>query len=47
MESTLWGHRSVTAADIVRQFVASQPEYPQRLRWTILSAADELLRAAR
>src|SRR6185503_1982294 len=46
MESTLWGHRSPEVATIVRDFLASQPEYPQRLRWTILSTADELFRAA-
>jgi len=47
MESTLWGHRSPEVAKTVRDFLASQPDYPQRLRWTILSAADELFRAAR
>jgi aminopeptidase N len=46
MESTLWGHRSPEVAKTVRDFLASQPDYPQRLRWTILSAADELFRAA-
>jgi aminopeptidase N len=47
MESTLWGHRSPEVAATVREFLASQPNYPQRLQWTILSAADELFRAAR
>jgi aminopeptidase N len=47
MEATLGGHRSPEAAAIVRGFLAANPEYPQRLRWTILSAADELFRAAR
>jgi aminopeptidase N len=46
MDSTLWGHRSPEVATTVRDFLASQPDYPQRLRWTILSAADELFRAA-
>jgi aminopeptidase N len=46
MESTLWGHRSPEVAKTVRDFLASHPDYPQRLRWTILSAADELFRAA-
>jgi hypothetical protein len=31
----------------VRRFLATNPQYPERLRWTILSAADELFRAAR
>jgi aminopeptidase N len=47
MESTLSGHRSRAAAAIVRGFLESHPDYPLRLRWTILSAADELFRAAR
>lgn len=44
-EALLWGHQSPEAAGIVREFLASEPRYPERLRWTILSAADELLRA--
>jgi aminopeptidase N len=47
MESSLWGHRSPEAAATVRQFLAGQPDYPERLRWTILSAADELFRVTR
>jgi aminopeptidase N len=43
-EATLWGHRSPEAAADVQDFLASQLTYPQRLRWTILSAADELFR---
>jgi hypothetical protein len=31
----------------VRQFLEENPHYPERLRWTILSSADELFRAAR
>ena len=46
-DATLWGHRSGEVAGIVRDFLAAQPQYPERLRWTILSAADELFRAAR
>jgi aminopeptidase N len=46
-ESILGGHRSVEAAATVRSFLAANPQYPQRLRWTVLSAADELFRAAR
>ena len=44
IESTLWGHRSPEVARIVREFLAREPQYPQRLRWTILTAADELFR---
>jgi aminopeptidase N len=47
MESTLWGHRSPEVAATVRAFLAKEKGYPLRLRWTILSAADELYRAAR
>jgi aminopeptidase N len=44
-ESALWGHRSKAAAATVQDFLASELQYPQRLRWTILTAADDLLRA--
>jgi aminopeptidase N len=47
MEATLSGHRSKAAAGEVEAFLAAHPAYPERLRWTILSAADELFRAAR
>ena len=55
MDSTLWGHRSPEVAATVREFLdsvgrgspGSPAAYPQRLRWTILSTADELFRAAR
>ena len=50
MESTLWGHRSPEVAATVRAFLASEAaegRYPPRLRWTILSTADELFRVAR
>jgi aminopeptidase N len=46
MDATLGGHRSEEAVATVRDFLAANPAYPQRLRWTILSAADELFRAA-
>jgi aminopeptidase N len=46
MESTLSGHRSPEVAATVRQFLSEHPDYPERLRWTILSAADEEMRAA-
>ena len=44
MESTLGGHTSTEVAGIVQDFLARELQYPQRLRWTILTAADELLR---
>jgi aminopeptidase N len=47
MNATLGGHRSPEAAAIVNEFLAEQTGYPQRLRWTVLSALDELVRAAR
>ena len=45
-EALLSGHRSPEIAATVREFVAAVPDYPQRLQWTVLSAADELFRAA-
>ena len=42
----LSGHRSPEAAAIVRDFLGRELQYPQRLRWTILNAADELFRVA-
>jgi aminopeptidase N len=47
MERTLWGHRSPEVAATVRTFLARQKDYPLRLRWTVLSTADELFRASR
>ena len=48
MDATLSGHRSASAARMVRQFLATVPhDYPNRLRQTILSSADDLFRAAR
>jgi aminopeptidase N len=47
MERTLWGHRSPEVAATVRAFLARQKDYPTRLRWTVLSTADELFRASR
>jgi len=44
MESTLSGHASREVANTVQDFLARELEYPQRLRWTILTAADDLLR---
>ena len=45
-EAVLGGHRSPEAARIVRDFLGRE-QYPQRLRWTVLSAADDLFRMAR
>ena len=45
MEATLGGHASPDVARIVRDFLAGEPQYPERLRWTILHTADELFRA--
>jgi len=45
-EALLGGHRSREAAAMVCDFLASELQYPQRLRWTILTAADELFRVA-
>jgi aminopeptidase N len=47
MERALWGHRTPDVAATVRRFLAAQKDYPLRLRWTILSTADELFRASR
>jgi aminopeptidase N len=44
--AVLSGHRSPEAAAAVHDFLARELQYPQRLRWTVLSAADELFRAA-
>ena len=44
--SMLWGHRSPRAAAMVRDFLARELQYPERLRWTVLSSADDLFRAA-
>jgi aminopeptidase N len=48
MDATLSGHQSPAAAATVRAFVDRlPPEYPERLRRVILSAADDLFRANR
>jgi aminopeptidase N len=46
VESVLAGHRSAEVAAIVRDFLGRELQYPQRLRWTVLTAADELFRIA-
>jgi aminopeptidase N len=47
IDATLSGHRSAEAAAAVHDFLASELQYPQRLRWTVLTAVDEVSRAAR
>ena len=42
----LWGHQSPEVAATVRAFLARNRTYPTRLRWTVLSAADDLFRSA-
>jgi aminopeptidase N len=46
MDATLWGQRSPEAASIVRDFLARKSDLAQRLRWIVLSSADDLFRAA-
>jgi aminopeptidase N len=43
----LGGHRSREVASTVESFLARALQYPQRLRWTILAAADDLFRVVR
>jgi len=43
----LSGHQSSEAATTVREFLARELDYPQRLRWTVLTAADNLFRVTR
>jgi aminopeptidase N len=47
MDATLAGHRSADAVTIVNDFLAGEVQYPSRLRWVVLTSADELFRAAR
>jgi len=47
MDAALSGHRSPDAAATVRSFLARQPGLPERLRWIVLTAADDLFRATR
>jgi aminopeptidase N len=47
-DATLSGHRSPSAARLVRTFLDGLPEdYPERLRRIVLSSADDLFRASR
>jgi aminopeptidase N len=46
-DATLGGHRSTTAAGMVRNFIAQLPaDYPDRLRRVLLSSSDDLFRAS-
>jgi aminopeptidase N len=44
--AALSGHRSPEAAATVRDFLAKNPQLPERLRWVVLTAADELFRTS-
>jgi aminopeptidase N len=46
MDAALRGHDTRSAAEIVKKFLAENPNYPIRLRRIILQSADELFRAA-
>ena len=45
-EAVLGNQRSPEAAAIVRDYVAKTPALPERLRWDVLAAADNLFRAS-
>ncbi|HXJ44745.1 MAG TPA: M1 family aminopeptidase [Bryobacteraceae bacterium] len=47
MDATLSSQRSPEAATTVRQYLGAHPELPERLRWVVLTAADDLFRAAK
>ena len=47
MDAALSGQRSPEAAATVRQFLSAHPELPERLRWVVLNAADDLFRTAK
>ncbi len=46
LDSTLGGHNSAAAAEIVHAFLDARPDYPPRLRAKVLQSADPLIRAA-
>ena len=47
-DATLAGYQSPQTASEVRRFIDELPaDYPPRLRWVLLSAADQMFRAAR
>jgi aminopeptidase N len=45
-DATLGGHRSREAATAVREYLRAHPELAERLRWVVLSAADDLFRTS-
>jgi len=45
LDATLWGHNSPEAAQAVRQFLDTHPDYPKNLKNKILQSADLLFRA--
>jgi len=47
VDATLSGHRSREAAATVRRYLETHPDLPERLRWVVLSSADDLFRASR
>jgi aminopeptidase N len=47
VDAALSGHRSPEAAKTVHDFLDHGPNLPERLRWVVLSSADELFRAAK
>jgi aminopeptidase N len=46
-DASLGSQRSPEAAAVVRQYLATHSDLPERLRWVVLSAADDLLRSAK
>jgi aminopeptidase N len=44
--AVLGGHRSAEAAAVVRDFLAKNPGLPERLRWIVLTGADDLFRSS-
>ncbi|WP_163709736.1 M1 family metallopeptidase [Mangrovibacterium lignilyticum] len=44
VSSLLRGHKSAEAAEIVRRFLAENPDFPEPLRLKVLQAADDLLK---
>ncbi len=47
LDNTFSGHRSEAVVDMVEQFLAERPEYPENLRNKILQASDMTFRAAK
>jgi aminopeptidase N len=47
VDATLGGHRSAEAARTVQTFLNQSPKLPERLRWVVLTSADELFRASK